>query len=358
MRPCVVSIEDVDRSFECGDQYVLDAALTAGLELPYSCRGGACGTCKAQILEGAVEHGWVMGFAISDAEVAQGRCLVCSCKPKTDRLRLRMLNPPRHTPHLDHAPGEYDARILGISDLTPSVRLLTVQLPQKVSFVFAAGMYMELLVDAIVPARPYSIVTTPTPEGSAPDGVLAFLIGRHDRGASSQYLHSRVCVGDMLRIRGPYGTFRLGETAPGKVLMLAGGTGLAPLIAIAEEALRAGSNSMIELLFSVRTQRDVFFICELNKLAARHANFHYRLFVTRGASDNLPPDWSSGRITATPGFRGALVDAQTVLVAGSPGFVEACHGHAVEYGVAAEAIVVEAYVPKAVRRGDPDGQSV
>src|SRR4029453_16271532 len=88
--PCLVSIAGEDRQFLCGaDEYLLDAALRNGLHLPQNCRGGACGTCKADILEGAVDHGWVMSFAISDQEKADGKCLLCVSRPASPRITVR-----------------------------------------------------------------------------------------------------------------------------------------------------------------------------------------------------------------------------------------------------------------------------
>ena len=77
-----VTIENTGERFACpADSLILDAGLAAGLHMPHNCRGGACGTCKCKVVEGQVDHGWVMSFAITDEEKAEGSCLACQSKP-------------------------------------------------------------------------------------------------------------------------------------------------------------------------------------------------------------------------------------------------------------------------------------
>jgi ferredoxin-NADP reductase/ferredoxin len=344
-RPCTVSIENLSRSFECGEENVLDAALRAGIAVPYNCRGGACGTCKAQVLEGSVEQGWVMGFAISDQEVAEGKCLVCSSKPRTERLRLRMLNGCPAPTAAVRTPREYVTEVVTVDELTHTVRCVTVRISDPL-FSFKGGMYMELLLEDVNPPRPYSIVTAPNRAGTAPDGLISFLVGRHEYGLSSRRLHEELYPGYTLRVGGPYGTFRLPDDANGKVLLVAGGTGLAPLMGIASQALDEGYSSPIELLFSVRTAQDVFFTDELQRLADRYPHFSYKVFITRAAdSGALPSNGYCGRVNRYLETVPGLSQQTRILIAGSPGFVNACAAAALESGAAPDAVVIEAYAP-------------
>jgi CDP-4-dehydro-6-deoxyglucose reductase len=344
-RLCKVVIENLSRSFECGEENILDAALRAGVAVPYNCRGGACGTCKAQVLEGSVEQGWVMGFAISDAEVAEGKCLVCSSKPRTERLRLRMLN-ERPTPTAGViTPREYATEVVAVDELTHTARCVTVRISDPL-FSFKGGMYMELLLEGIDPPRPYSIVTLPNHAGNAPAGLISFLVGRHEYGLCSRRLHEELYPGYTLRVRGPYGTFRLADDASGKVLLVAGGTGLAPLMSIASQALGEGYSSPIELLFSVRTAQDVFFTDELQRLADRYPHFSYTVFITRVAdSGTLASNGCCGRGNEYLETVPELARSARILIAGSPGFVNACAAAALQSGAAADAVVIEAYAP-------------
>lgn len=345
---CTVTIEGTPGDFQCGDQPVLDAAIAAGIQVPYNCRGGACGTCKAQVLEGAVEHGWVMGFAITDEERAAGKCLICASKPKTGRLVLRMLN--QTTPTRDartFVPQEYSARVVAAHNLTPAVRLLTVQLPAEQQFLFDGGMYMDLFLNGVDPPRPYSIVTAPAPDGTAPQGMISFVVARHEHGLASTRLHEDFVPGDELRLQGPYGSFRLPADSNEVLLLLAGSTGLAPLLSLATEALERGYTKPIELWFSARTRRDVFFLDELQRLAHRFSNFEFKVFITRAAVDEpLPASWRKGRLTNYLPQCGPLVRTARTLIAGSSEFVDACRAAVLACGAEAGAVLTEAYTPK------------
>lgn len=341
---CTVTIDNSGHTFTCGNEFVLDAAIAQGIALPYNCRGGACGTCKAEILEGAVEHGWVMGFAITDEEIAAGRCLACSSRPTTQRLVLRMLRQaPAESAAPVSTPAEYPCEVLAAHALTPSVRRIVVLLPPEADFRFDSGMYVDVVADDSEEARPYSIATVGRMDGAARGGLLSFLIARHARGAVSSRLHDAVLVGDTLRIRGPYGTFRLPPALREPVLMLAGGTGLAPLLSMAEQLLRSGYAAPIELLFCVRTAEDVFCLDQLHSMARQHANFRFQVFVTRG--DRGPVYWRRGRIPEYLARTSSPSDAR-VFVAGSPGFVEACAAELLRGGLPRESLFTEAYAPR------------
>jgi ferredoxin len=88
--PCRVTIADTGQSFVCEPGFtILDAGLIAGIGLPHTCRNGSCGTCKSQVIEGRVDHGWVRSFAITEQEKAAGKCLICQSKPASDHLVIR-----------------------------------------------------------------------------------------------------------------------------------------------------------------------------------------------------------------------------------------------------------------------------
>jgi len=347
--PTDIEIADTGARFACGPgETILDAALRAGLALPHNCRGGACGTCKAEILEGSVDHGWVMSFAITEEEKAAGKCLICVAKPRIGgRVVLRMPKAariPRDAgPHL---PQELATEIVAAHDVTPSVRRLVLALPEEAGFTFDAGMHIELAADGVQPARPYSIATTPDAQGRAPDGLLTLYVTRHDHGAASTWLHRKAAVGGHMAIRGPLGGFRLPALAPeAMVLMLAGGTGLAPMLSMLGALLEGGHPAPVRLMFSVRYAAEVFALDELTRLRRRHPSFDFDVLVTRDEHASLPSGWRRGHV-AQHLAKLAPLDATTVLAAGSPGFVEACAASARVLGAQPGNLLIEAYAPR------------
>ncbi len=168
--------------------------------------------------------------------------------------------------------------------------------------------------DAELVARSYSIANFPRR-----DGLISLLVTRVPGGQLSSWVHNALRPGDRVLLSGPYGSFTAapGESAP--VLFLAGGSGLAPVRALAEAALRRHAGTPVILFFSARTRRDLIDDDRFRRWQCRHSGFRYLRTLTR--ADGPPP---TGRIPAIlGGWFGDLSDWQ-VYIAGAPGFVTAC----------------------------------
>lgn len=342
-----VTVENTGETYACGpDTPLLDAALAAGLRMPHNCRGGACGTCKAQLLEGTVDHGWAMSFAITDEEKAAGYCLCCQSKPRSPRIRLRMQNEmaPRDADGPAIAPAEVATTIVAVHPVTPSVLRLVVAVPPAVRFRYEAGMDMEFLLPGIAAPRPYSIASAPDDDGGPPAGQMTFYIARHDNGLASAWLHEHTRLGETLTLRGPYGDFGFPRDYEGPVLALAGGTGLAPVLAAVAHALAQGFAHPVRLVFSVRSRQEIFALEDLTRLAHRHENFGWSITLTRDAS--APAPWRQGRIPALLAHDKPDLSSAAILIAGGPGFVDACGAAVRNLGVAAERIVLDSFVAR------------
>ena len=340
----LVTVVSTGQTFACPPgELILDAGLEAGIGLPHNCRGGACGTCKSQILEGEVDHGWVMSFAISDEEKAAGKCLICQSRPLTPRLVIRpdnAISPPEDAPP---APIHATGQVIAAEPVTPSIRRLVIALPPDLRFRFRAGMHIELRTPGVAKPRTYSMACAPDAQGVAPDGLLEFFVTRHERGQASGWLHGAERLGGAIELHGPYGNFRLPTDARGPVLCLGGGSGLSPILSIARCALATGFAQPMRLILSVREPSEVFALDALHALARRHANFTYRITLTRARA--AAPGWRLGRI---PDWLGEeLPDLSTwhVLAAGAPGFVEACVASAQRLDAASDRILTDSFTP-------------
>lgn len=350
-----VTIENTGESFRCpADTIILDAGLAAGLHMPHNCRGGACGTCKSKIIEGQVDHGWVMSFAITDEEKAAGYCLACQSKPLSPVLRLRTVEPMQRRVAGEDliVPAEITAPVVAAHNVTPSVRRLVVALPRGIRFHFRAGMNMEFAAPGLDQPRPYSMANAPDAEGNAPDGQLCFYVTRHDKGRCSAWIHG-LAVGDAIALRGPYGEFHLPLAANGtRVLALAGGSGLSPILSVLSKALADGYRQPVELLFSARDRSEIFAVDELSALARRHENFTYRITLTREAQDR--GGYLRGRVPDVLAREKPDLSAAVVLVAGAPFFVDACAAAAKRAGADPSRVVVDSFLPRAPAIGVPD----
>jgi NAD(P)H-flavin reductase/ferredoxin len=340
---CRVTIADTGQSFDCDPgMAILDAGLIAGIGLPHNCRGGACGTCKSQVLEGSVDHGWVLSFAITDEEKAAGKCLICQSKPTSATLVIRpdgaMAAPEEDPP----APIEASGLVVANEALTPSIRRLVVALPKGVRFGYRAGMHVEIGTPHVAKRRTYSIANAPDPNRLPPDGLLEFFVTRHERGIASSWLHDDLRIGQPLAIHGPYGGFRWPEDAK-KVLCLAGGSGLAPILAVLREALGKGYADPVKLVLSVRDQTEVFALDACHALARRHESFSYRVTLSRVAEVDPATGWRSGRVPDWLANEHPDLSGWHVLAAGPPAFVEACVEIARRLGVSNQRILTDSF---------------
>jgi ferredoxin-NADP reductase/ferredoxin len=343
-------MDNTGERFACpADTIILDAGLAAGLHMPHNCRGGACGTCKSKVLEGRVDHGSVLSFAITEEEKAAGFCLACQSRPLAPHIRLRTLEPmqPRVPGEDLIVPTQVTGQIVAAHAVTPSVRKLVVSLPRGVRFHFRAGMNMEVAAPGLDQARPYSMANAPAPDGAPEHGQLVFYVTRHDEGRCSTWLHG-LAVDDPLTLHGPYGEFHLPpEAASGRVLALAAGSGLSPILSVLTQALRDGHREPIDLLFSVRDRSEIFAADELAALARRHPHFTSRITLTRAPAGG--DRCLRGRVPDVLAREAPDLSGVTVLIAGAPPFVDACADAVKRAGADPARVFVDSFLPRAPR---------
>jgi CDP-4-dehydro-6-deoxyglucose reductase len=330
MDVCRVRIADTGQSFTIArDTIVLDGALAQGVALPHQCRGAACGTCKARILAGEVDHGWTFGTGISEEEKAAGFCLPCQARPRSSELVLACLEP------IGAAASPVRAlRTRVIAHRREARRVHYLALRVDDAFAYEAGAHAALALPGVAPDRVYSFAAAP-----GPSGVLEFYIARHPHGLASGAIADRLGIGDEIAVTGPFGTCRL-PRGPGPVLCLAGGTGLAPILAILEHALSREPEEQFDLLFSVRTAADAFALERLSALRGRHRNFAFDLTLTGAAS---PIARHRARIPELLPVLYRDLSAHRVVVAGSPAMVESCRATVSALGAAPDRVACDAF---------------
>jgi CDP-4-dehydro-6-deoxyglucose reductase len=248
-----VTIQPSARSFNMQrDETVLSAAIRAGVGLPYGCKDGACGSCKCRLLEGRVLHGGHQEKALSAAEEAAGFMLTCCATPQTD-----LVIESRQVVGLGDFPTvKMPTRVKQLSRLAPDVMLVSLQLPATHHFGFRAGQYIEfILKDG--QRRSYSMATAPHALKEA--GASIELHIRHmPGGLFTDQVFGSMKEKDILRAEGPFGTFFLREDSARPIILLASGTGLAPLKAIVEHMRHAGITRPAVLYWGCRTKADLY----------------------------------------------------------------------------------------------------
>jgi len=277
-----VTIRPNGRSFLVQpDETVLAAALREGFGLAHGCRNGACGSCKGRLLEGTIDYGKHSDDALSAAERADGLALFCVARPLGDIvIECREAGAIK-----DQQIKTLPCRVQSIGKPAPDVALIALKLPATERLQYLAGQYIEFLFKD-GKRRSYSLANAPHD-----DALLQIHVRHFPGGMFSGHVFEKMKAREILRFEGPHGTFYLREDSGKPMLLLASGTGFAPIKAIIEHALHKGVARPMNLYWGARRPQDLYMDELPRRWAAEHAHFNYVPVV----SDALPDDAWSGR---------------------------------------------------------------
>lgn len=261
---------------------VLDAALRTGHVIPYSCRSGNCGSCKARILSGSIDYGEYKGNILTDNDRNRGVALLCQAHPLEDLvIEAREIVVPEEI-EIKLLP----CRVMKLDKLNHDVMCISLQLPQNQKFNYLAGQYIDILLrDGR--RRSFSIASAPR-EGRG----LELHIRQVPDGFFTNQVFNTMKERDLLRFQGPLGTFFLRHESDRPVLFMAGGTGFAPIKAIVEHAIEQNVKRPMHIFWGARTEPDLY----LNDLAHEWATHLSHVKYTPVLSEVSPDGSWSGKI--------------------------------------------------------------
>ncbi len=322
----IVTLRNSGKQFHVkADETVLAAALRAGLVLPYSCRSGSCGTCKALLLSGEVDYGTYQPQALSDAERGQGHALLCRAKARSDLvveareiiaaegIEIRIL----------------PCRVAKMKLLAPDVMGLHLTLPRNRPFKYLSGQYIDVLLQG-GRRRSFSIANTPSDEPE-----LELHIRHLKGGAFSSHVFSNLRERDLLRFQGPFGTFFLREDTHRPIILMAGGTGFAPIKAIIQHALATSASRPMHLFWGARARRDLYMATLAQTWADTRETFKFTPVLSEPAAGDRwrgETGWvHEAVIRAHPDL-----SEHEVYASGPPPMIEAGKSEFPEHGLALE----------------------
>ena len=255
-----LSFEDgITRFIKCGpNETVADASYKARINIPLDCRDGACGTCKSFCESGKYDGGDYIEDALSDEEADKGFCLPCQMVPESDLV----LQIPTTSDVAKTEAGEFEATLTQIRRLSTTTYGFDVEIENRDALAFLPGQYVNVSVPGTDQARSYSFSSGPT------ENTLSFLIRITDKGVMSSYLRDTAQVGDKLTLTGPMGSFFLRELKR-PALLLAGGTGLAPLLSMLEKMTGQQPEQPVHLIYGVTTDTDLVEVDVLEDYSAK-----------------------------------------------------------------------------------------
>ncbi len=260
---------------------VLAAGIRQGIGLPYGCKDGACGSCKCKKLSGTVQHGTHQQKALSDDEEANGFILTCCAVPQTD-----LVLESRQVTELGALPiNKMPTRVISIEKVSPDVVVLKLQMPANDTFAYRAGQYVEFILRDGA-RRSYSMATAPS-LGSSMELHIRHMPG----GKFTDHVFGALKEKEILRIEGPFGSFFLREDSTKPIVLLASGTGFAPIKALIEHMQHLGTTRPTTLYWGGRRPSDLYMDAWVQQQLAAMPNLRYVPVV----SDALAEDAWSGR---------------------------------------------------------------
>jgi len=264
--PHKVTLQSTQQVIEVlDDESVLTAAMRQGIVIPYGCRNGACGSCKGKVLEGSVDYGNHAHYILPDYEKKQGLALFCQAKPLTDLvIDARVINVAGQ-PEVRKLP----CRVQRIERAADDVIILTLSLPANDRLEFFAGQYIEIILrDG--KRRAFSMANPPHA-----DPAVELHIRAMPGGVFTEYAFNKMKEKDILRFEGPLGTFYLRGESDKPVILLASGTGFAPIKSLIEEALHQGIKRPMVLYWGGRKRADIYRMELAQSWAAEHEHFEF-----------------------------------------------------------------------------------
>lgn len=275
-----ITVQPSGRQFTCEDgETLLSAAIRAGVGLPYGCKNGACGTCRGKVLSGNVTHGAHQEKALSVADEEKGFALFCCAKPHSELV----IEAREVLAAGDYPIKKMPTRIAAMDQVSDDVMILSLQLPANERLQYQAGQYIEfLLKDG--KRRSYSIANAP----HAVDH-LSLHIRHMPGGLFTDHVFNTMKVRDILRFEGPLGTFFLREDSDKPMVLLASGTGFAPIKAVVEHAAHQHIERPITLYWGGRRPQDLYMHALCEEWARTLPQFRYVPVVSNAFEED---NWS------------------------------------------------------------------
>lgn len=326
-----LNFEDgVTRFINCNEgETVLDAAYRNQINLPMDCSDGVCGTCKGTCQQGDYDLGdEYIEDALTDDEAEQGMILTCQMVPSSDCV----VQIPAASTLCKTGNQKLTGTVAEVNLVSATAIELKITADQDVAFL--AGQYVNIQVPGSSESRAYSFSSTP---GSRD---LSFLIRNVPGGLMSSWLVGQAKTGDKVNLAGPMGIFYLRPVAR-PLLMLAGGTGLAPFLAMLEQLKASGCEQPVHLIYGVTNNEDLVAVQALEAFAAAIDNFTFKTVVADPQSGHPRTGYVTNHMEDAP-----LNDGEVdVYLCGPPAMVDAVLGFFREEGIQPASFHYERFTP-------------
>jgi propane monooxygenase reductase component len=329
------------------DQTILRAAFEQGVQLMHGCKEGQCAACKSFVLDGdldEIELDRYSTFALPDLEREEGQTLLCRAHAYED-LVIELLNYDEEIIRSGLPVRTGTVEVLANDEVTHDMRHLVVKQVAGEEIKFFPGQYMDLTVPDTGEVRSFSMANLPNREG-----VFEFVIKIYPDGAFSQYLASKVAVGDRIEVEAPFGTCTLRENRTSDIVFVGGGAGMAPMLGLLRALAEKGTERKARLYYGARTKADLCFENELRALEDKIPGFRYVPALSEPGDDDW--DGETGLITEVVRQNEPALEGMDAYVCGPPPMVDAAIALLTQRGMDERHI----YYDKFTTTGEPEDE--
>ena len=312
------------------DETVANASYRVGINIPLDCRDGACGTCKVFVEGGAFDGGDYIEDALTDDEAAEGYGLACQMRPKSDLvLRVAASSDVCKTKG-----ASFKAQLSAVDRLSETTLGFSLAVDPASPLAFLPGQYVNILVPGTDQKRSYSFSSLPGSNDAS------FLVRDIPRGAMSTFLRDHAQPGMPMEFTGPSGSFYLRDIKR-PLLMLAGGTGLAPFLSMLGRIVQTGSPYPIHMIYGVTNDADLVGVEALEEYARQIPGFTFSCCVA-GENSAYPQKGYVTRFIEPGHVHGGDVD---IYLCGPPPMVDAVRHYLTEQAISPANFYFEKFSP-------------
>jgi len=314
------------------NEFILDAALRQGIAFPYQCKTGSCATCLGKVVSGEVNYPDGLPLTIMEHEHEQGRAVFCVSVAKSD-LELEVNEIDSNS---DVQIKMLPARVNSLRRLADDVMEMTLKLPASEKMNFHAGQYIEFIMRD-KSRRAFSVANSPSNEE-----YLELHLRQVPDGVFTNHVFDSMKEKAMVRIEGPFGNFYIRDTSNRPLLMVAGGTGFAPIKSILEKLIEEGDTRPIELYWGARAKADLYRADLAEKWAFQYEHVNY-IPVLSEAKDEDNWQGRTGFVHEVVAEDISNMSAYDVYMAGPPVMINAAKEKFSEQGLPVDQLYSDSF---------------
>ena len=261
-----ITLKASGHTFEAEEnEFILNAALRQGISFPYGCRTGSCGTCLGQVISGDIEYPDGLPLTVMEHEHKKGKAVFCVSVAKSDLV----LDVKEIESSTDIEIKILPARVASLRKLADDVMEMSLSLPANQRMAFRAGQYIEFILRDRS-RRAFSIANSPSN-----DEVIELHLRHVDGGTFTDHVFNEMKEKAILRFEGPFGSFHISESSNRPLILIAGGTGFAPIKSMVEELIEKDDTRPLHIYWGARAKVDLYRNDLPEKWAFQHENINY-----------------------------------------------------------------------------------